>query len=112
MAKKPSIKENKVFLTVCRHGNVCHLKQHTRKRQASNVRRGKIAQKIKGGLSNTYYKLLSQTPHEDIRAGNMTRCLNRGILNAISCEVRKSLTLHDNVVMEVLLTQNIMRECD
>ena len=112
MAKKPSIKENKVFLTVCRHGNVCHLKQHTRKRRASNVRRGKIAQKIKGGLSNTYYKLLSQTPHEDIRAGNMTRCLNRGILNAISCEVRKSLTLHDNVVMEVLLTQNIMRECD
>ena len=40
------------------------------------------------------------------------RRLNRGILNAISCEVRKSLNFHNNVVLEVLLTQNIMRECD
>ncbi|KAK0134976.1 120 protein in NOF-FB transposable element [Merluccius polli] len=73
---------------------------------------GRLHKKSKGGLSNTFYKLLSQTPQEEIRAGNLTRCLNRGILNAISCEVRKSLTFHDNVVLEVLLTQKIMRECN
>ncbi|KAK0149790.1 hypothetical protein N1851_009446 [Merluccius polli] len=73
---------------------------------------GRLYKKSKGGLSNAFYKLLSQTPHEEIRAGNLTRCLNRGILNAISCDVRKTLTFHDNVVLEVLLTQKIMRECD
>lgn len=86
---KPSIKE--VFMTVWRHGNICHLKKHTRRRQASNVCSRNIAKKLKGGLSNTFYKLLRKTPRQEIKAGNLTKCLNRDILKAIFYEVRKSL---------------------
>lgn len=112
MKNKPSLKDKKIFVTVCQRGQILHLKQHMRRRQASNIRRGKIAQKIQGGLSNTFYRLLRKTPREEIRAGNLTRCLNREILKTISYEVRKTLRQHDNSVLEVLLTQKIIRECD
>lgn len=76
------------------------------------MKRGTIAKKVKKGVSNTYYQLLSQTLSEEIRAGNLTRSLNRDILKAISSEVRKAASLNENVVLEVIHTQNIMRECD
>lgn len=112
MKRKPSNMQRKVFMTVYRRGQICHLKEHTRKRQASNVRRGKIAKVIHKGVSQVYYRKLRRTPVEEIMAGNVTRSLNRDILKVISSEVKKAASLHDNVLLEMHLTQKIMKECD
>lgn len=112
MEKRPTINQKKVLMTIYRHGPICHLKEHTRARQASNIRRGKIAKTVRKGVSHRYYQLLSRTPEQEIIAGNLTRSLNRDILKAIGYEVRKAATVHDNVLLEILLTQKIMRECD
>jgi len=110
--RKPRIKQRKVFMTVYRRGPICHLKEHIRKHQASNVRRGKIAKVIHKGVSRVYYSKLRRTPVEEIMAGNLTRSLNRDILKVISSEVKKAASLHDNVLLEMHLTQRIMKECD
>lgn len=112
MKRKPTNMQRKVFMTVYRRGQICHLKEHTRKRQASNVRRGKIAKVIHKGVSQVYYSKLRRTPVEEILAGNLTRSLNRDILKVISSEVKKAASLHDNVLLEMHLTQRIMKECD
>lgn len=43
-------------------------------------------------------------------AGNITRSLTRDVLKKISSEFRKSTRLHNDVVMELMLTQSIMKE--
>ena len=47
-----------------------------------------------------------------LKAGNPTGCFNRGVLNTISSEIRKCARLHDNVLMEVVLTRKIMQMGD
>ncbi|KAK9978614.1 hypothetical protein ABG768_020358 [Culter alburnus] len=112
MERKPASMQRKVSMTVYRRGQICHLKVNTRKRQASNVRRGKIAKVIHKGVSQVYYNKLRKTPVEEILAGNLTRSLNRDVLKVISSEVKKTASLHDNILLELHLTQQIIKECD
>ena len=112
LAEKPQRGQKNFSLRVCRHGQAHHLRRHTKMRPASNIRRGKIAKKISQGVSQTYYDLLGSTPKEAIAAGNLTQALNRDILKTIGYEVRKAAHLHHDVLMEVYMTQQIMKECD
>lgn len=62
-------------------------------------------------MSNYYYQALAKSPSEEIVAGNISRCLTKDVLRVISSEVKKSTRLHDDIIMELVLTQKIMREC-
>lgn len=55
---------------------------------------------------------ISNTPVAELQAGNITESLNRDVLKVISSEVNKSTQLHDDVILELILTQRIIRECD
>ncbi|KAF0039273.1 hypothetical protein F2P81_007508 [Scophthalmus maximus] len=46
------------------------------------------------------------------RKRKVTRSLNKNVLKVISSEVTKGKRIHDNIFMEMYLTQNIMKECD
>lgn len=45
-------------------------------------------------------------------AGNMTKCLNRNVLEVIGSEVRRKQCLHNDILMEMHLTQTILKETD
>ena len=59
-----------------------------------------------------YYSRLRSTPLHEVLAGNLSRSLSKNILKEIATELKKSKQLHDNVVLELTLTQDIIRECD
>ncbi len=109
---KPSKHQAVIPVTVCRTGQILHQKLDKRFRPASNVRRGRIAKGVLRGVSTEYYDRLKNTPVEELLAGNITHSLNKNILKVISHEIKKSIQLHDNILLETQLTQSIIRECD
>ncbi|CAM4549526.1 unnamed protein product [Leuciscus chuanchicus] len=52
-----------------------------------------------------------KTRPDELLAGNISRCLSMDVLRVISSEVRKSTRLHDDVIMEMMLCQKILKEC-
>lgn len=64
------------------------------------------------GVSQEYYRRLKHTPAAELLAGNITRSLSKDILKVISSEVKEQSHLHSDILMEMYMTQNIMRECD
>ncbi|XP_051722783.1 uncharacterized protein LOC127497967 [Ctenopharyngodon idella] len=112
MKTKPAKHQTVIPLTVCRTGNILHLKKEQQFRHASNVRRGKIAKTVLQGVSTEYYKRLQNTPIQELLAGNITHSLNRNILKVISHEIKKTMQQHDNILLETQLTQSIIRQCD
>ncbi len=89
-----------------------HAKEELKFRRTSYTRRGKISKALKNGISNFYYRKLSSTPTAELIAGHISKCLTKNVLKTISSEFKKSLRFHDNVVMELMITQKILRECD
>ena len=79
---------------------------------ATNIRRGKIVKSVVTGVSAEYYRRLSTTPILELVSGNLTKSLNKNIFRVIAAEVQKSRKLHDNVLLEMQLMQDIMKECD
>lgn len=45
-------------------------------------------------------------------AGNITKSLNKNVLKVISSEIHKSCRLHDDVILELMLTQKIKKDTD
>ena len=112
MKNKPSRRQPTIRMAVIRQGEIKHLKNETRFRPATNIRRGKIAKSVVTGVSAEYYRRLRTTPVSELVSGNLTKSLNKNILRVIAAEVQKSRKLHDNVLLEMQLMQGIMRECD
>lgn len=112
MAERPTTQQKYIKLSVHHSGLVRHLKSETRCRPASNVKQGHIAKTVRKGNSRVYYSRLSSTPLPEVIAGKVSRSLSKNILKVISSELKKSKQLHDNVVLELTLTQDIIRECD
>lgn len=67
MKTKPAKHQTVIPLTVCRTGNILHLKKEQQFRHASNVRRGKIAKTVLQGVSTEYYKRLQNTPRNILK---------------------------------------------
>lgn len=80
--------------------------------QASNTTRSKIANEVNKGASNIYYKTLSQIAVSKLMAENITRSLTNNVPKVISCEINKSQRLHNDVMLELMLTQKIIKETD
>ncbi|XP_041919014.1 olfactory receptor 2C3-like [Alosa sapidissima] len=57
-------------------------------------------------------KRLVKTPTEEIIAGNITRSLTRDILKVISSEVRQQGRFHSDYLVELSLTQQVLRDAD
>lgn len=112
MKTKPAKHQTVIPLTVCRTGQILHLKEEQQFRHASNVRRGNIAKAVLQGVSTEYYKRLQNTPVQELLAGNITHSLNRNIWKAISNEIKKAMQQHDSILLETQLTQSIIRQCD
>ena len=79
-------------------------------RPAKYLRRGQIAKAINQGVSNFHYAMLKKTPLDEIIAGNITRSLTKDVLKKISSEVRKSTQLHNDIMLELMLSQK--QSCD
>ncbi|KAK9961941.1 hypothetical protein ABG768_007335 [Culter alburnus] len=109
---KPLSSDKRIPIQVTRIGKVTHLKREVRSRHASYQKRGKIAKEVVQGVSNAYYKNLRETPVPELMAGNITRSLNKNILKVVSSEIQKSCRLHDDVILELMLTQKIMKDTD
>lgn len=109
---KPAQQNRKITISVTQFGHIRHAKEEQKFRRASYTRRGKIAKAIKIGISNFYYRKLSSTSTEELMAGNISKCLTKNVLKTISSEFKRSKRFHDNVVMELMITQKILRECD
>lgn len=77
IAEKPHDEKHIPVLVI---RTVAHLKGEMRSRQASYTKRGKIANEVREGVSNIYYKILSQTPVHELMAGNITRSLTKMFL--------------------------------
>lgn len=112
MTNKPPENAKKVNFHVYRSGKVAHLCDETRARPGSNKKRGKIAKAITGGVSNTFYQRLGKTPSLELLAGNLTRALTKDVLKVVSAERSRSTRLHDDMLLELILTQQIIRESD
>ncbi|XP_073715784.1 uncharacterized protein [Misgurnus anguillicaudatus] len=112
MFKKPKQQGSSATITVKRAGPIRHLKTETRFRPASNIRRGRIARVVSQGVSHVFYKRLRSTPVKELISGNLTQSLNKNILKVISTEIKKSMLIHENVFIEMHLTQRILKECD
>ncbi|XP_024147265.2 uncharacterized protein LOC112158246 [Oryzias melastigma] len=110
--KKPLRSDQKIPILVTRIGWVTHCRGEFKSRPASYLKRGKIGKSIHDGISNTYYRNLQKTPVPELLAGNITRSLSKNILKVISCEIQKSKRLHDDVVLELILIQKILKETD
>ena len=108
---EPTAEQKNICVHVVRTGSILHKKGETKFRRASFGRRGKIAKELKKGVSNAYYSRLAKTPQEQLSAGNLSESLTRNVLKAISAEINKSTRLHDNITLELMLTQQILREC-
>ena len=106
----PKYNAKKITVMVTRFGEVKHLKSQRKCRPARYLRRGKIAKAVKSGVSNCYYELLKNTPVEEIMAGNITRSLTKDVLKIISYEIRSVARLHNDQLLELMLTQRIIRE--
>lgn len=92
-------------------GDVTHKDKELKFRNAKFTKGGKIAAAIAKAVSQHYYESLRNTPPDEILTGNISRCLTMDVLRVISSEVRKSTRLHDDVIMEMMLCQKIMKEC-
>ncbi|XP_059386114.1 uncharacterized protein LOC132120908 [Carassius carassius] len=112
ITQKPLSSDKRIPVTVTRIGKVTHSKGEVGSRPASYQKRGKIAKEVFKGVSNVYYRNLRKTPIPELMAGNISRSLSRNILKIISSEVRKSCRLHDDVILELMLTQKIIRDTD
>lgn len=88
-----------------------HKHKELKIRHAKFTKRGKIAAAIANGVSKYFYESLKNTPLDEILAGNISKCLTMDVLRVISSEVMKSTRLHDDVIMEMMLCQKIMKEC-
>lgn len=91
-------------------GDVTH---HDNQRQfspAKYLRTGKIAKAVSHGVSNYYYGMCKKTTVEDIMAGNIARSLTKDVLKTLSSEVKKSIRLHDDGMLELMLTQKVLKE--
>lgn len=108
---KPKPFQNSIDIHVVRFGAVTHKDKEFKFRNAKFTKRGKIAAAIANGVSQHYYESLKNTPPDEILAGNISKCLTMDVLRVISSEVRKSKRLHDDVIMEMILCQKIMKEC-
>lgn len=90
-------------------GEVIHHKNQRRFRPAKYPQRGKIAKSLTNGVSS-YYTMLRKTPVEEFIAGNITRSLTKDVLRKIFSEVKKSARLHDDMKLELMLTQKVIKE--
>jgi len=108
---KPKPCQKQIDIHVLRIGEVTHKEKDLKFRNAKFTKRGKFAAALEKGVSQHYYKSLRNTPPDEILAGNISRCLSMDVLRVISSEVRKSTRLHDDVIMEMMLCQKIMKEC-
>ncbi|XP_028988701.1 uncharacterized protein LOC114845072 isoform X2 [Betta splendens] len=107
---KPQSTDKKICFKVRRQGEVKHLKQQQKCRPAKYLRRGAIAKALSAGVSNYYYNMLTKTPTQEVLAGNMSRSLTKDVLKKISSEVRKSSRLHNGMMLELMLTQKIIKQ--
>ncbi len=112
MLKKPNPLSGTIIINVRCSGSISHLKTETRFRPASNIRRGRIARLLPHRVSQAYYKRLSTTPVQELISGNITQSLSKNILKVIAAEVRKSMQMHENMLLELPLTRRILRQCD
>jgi len=110
--KREPVGESLVKISVFQRGKMTHKKNEKKFRPAANSRRGRIARALRKGVSQHFYNKLKKTPVAELISGNITRSLNKNVLKVISSEVRKGKRIHDDVFMEMHLTQNIMKECD
>lgn len=53
---------------------------------------------------------VKKTSVKDIMAGNITKSLTKDVLKTISSEVKKSIRLHDDVMLDLMLTQKVLKE--
>ena len=106
----PKSTDKRICFKVLRFGEVRHRNNQRKFRPAKYLRRGKIAKAVSNGVSNYYYSMLKNTPVEEIMAGNFTRSLTKDVLKTISSEVKKSARLHDDVMLELMLTQKVIKE--
>ena len=107
---RPKSTAKRICFKVMRFGEVRHLNNQSKFRPAKYLRRGKIAKAVSNGVSNYYYSMLKNTPVEEIMAGNVTRSLTKDVIKKISSEVKKSARLHDDVMLELMLTQKVIKE--
>lgn len=54
--------------------------------------------------------MLQNTPFDKIKADNITCRMTKDVLKKISSEVKKSMRLHKDVMLELMLTQKVIQE--
>lgn len=53
---------------------------------------------------------ISGTPVDEITVGNITHSLTKDVLKKISSEVKRSTRLHNDLMLELMRTQKVIRE--
>ncbi|XP_034064636.1 uncharacterized protein LOC117541546 isoform X2 [Gymnodraco acuticeps] len=101
-----------VKISVLQRGKMAHKANETKFRPAANRRRGRIARALHKGVSQVFYSKLKKTPVAELISGNISRSLNKNVLKVIRSEVRRGKRIHEDVFMEMYLTQMIIKECD
>ncbi|CAM4608791.1 unnamed protein product [Leuciscus chuanchicus] len=99
-----------VNMLVQQTGDIQHKLSEKKARPATNLKRGRIAKALTHGPSQCLYSTLQSIPNQQLLAGNMTKCLNKKVLNVIDSEMRKKD--HSEVMMEIYLMQTLLKECD
>lgn len=112
LQKEPATLDKKVKISVHQTGDIQHKLTDKKCRPATRLKRGKIAKDLTNGPSEYFYTKLQSTPKEQLLAGNMSECLNKDVLKAISYEMRKKEYIHPDILKEIYLMQTILKECD
>lgn len=102
MPNRPTKSAKKITFHMLRSGKVAHLCDETRAMPASE-RRGKIVKEVTGGVSNAYLQMQGERPSLELLADN---------LKVVSAEISRSTRLHRDMIMDLIVTQQIMKESD
>lgn len=111
MQSNPTALDQDVKLLVQQTGDIQHKLSEKKARQATNLKRGKIAKSLTHGPSQHFYSTLQSTPKEQLLTGNMSECLNKKVLKVIGSEMRKKESIHSDIFLEIYLLQTLLKEC-
>ena len=109
--KKVPVHEDRIKMRVIQKGEINHKAKEGQKRHMKGDRRRSIATELdKVGVGNWYYQTISQMTNEEKKSGNLTACSSADVLRKILSEKKGTSRLHDDILQEVKLLQEVYKE--
>ena len=94
-------------------GKQKHPKNENRKRQLRGTLRERVGEKVlREGVTNTYYTMIKESDISALQDGNISQCQSKDVLRKVASERRKSEKYHENIMIDICTTRDILNETE